>query len=105
MNEILLNKIRNIKKELEQEGFIILGIFGSYARGEETIGSDIDILYDLEKKFKEKYKGLAHFGKIFDIKKYIEETLGLEVDIANKNALKDSGKKYILPEVIYVNYL
>lgn len=39
---------------------------------------------------------------IVDIKKEIESELGIKIDLANRRALDDIGKKYILPEVVYV---
>ncbi len=102
MNNEILKIIKNYKKELDKDGFIILGIFGSYARGEETPESDIDILYETIPEFNSKYKGLAYFGKIYEIKEYLEKILNKKIDIADKNALTKIGQKYILPEVIYV---
>jgi uncharacterized protein len=72
MNDELLNKIRGVKKEYEKEGFIILGVFGSYARGEETPESDIDILYETKEEFTSGYKGFAYFGKIDEIKENLK---------------------------------
>jgi len=102
MNSEVINKIKEIKKEYEKEGFIILGIFGSCAREEETTENDIDILYETTEEFQKKFKGMAYFGKIYDIKENLGKILGKEVDIADKEALNPIGRKYILPEVIYV---
>ena len=35
-NRLIYNQVSNLKKILLVDGFIIDGIFGSYARGEET---------------------------------------------------------------------
>jgi predicted nucleotidyltransferase len=102
MDKELIEKIKLLKRKYDPEGFIILGVFGSYANGEETEGSDIDILYETNEVFDNKFKGLEYFGKIYDIKKNFEEMFNKEVDIADKNGLNRIGKKYILPEVYYV---
>jgi hypothetical protein len=102
MNKEVMNKISLIKNKYKDEGFIILGVFGSYARGEETPESDIDILYEMTDNFYKKYPGWSVFPVIEDINKDIEKTLGKKIDLTDKNALRNTGKKYILPEVKYV---
>jgi len=102
MNKAILNKITKLKKKYEPSGFIILGFFGSYARGEETPESDIDILYEMTDKFYRKYPGWDAISAIEDINKDFEHALGKKIDLANKNALNEIGRKYILPEVKYV---
>jgi len=96
------NAIEALKKRYAAEGFIILGIFGSFARGDETENSDIDILYEMTELFLGKYPAWDAYARIEDIKAEIEAALGRKVDLADKNALREVGKKYILPEVVYV---
>lgn len=102
MNFDVLNKIKDIKKEYENEGFIILGIFGSFARDEDTSESDIDILYEMTDSFYNKFRGWEIYSKIEEIEESIERRINYKIDLANKNALNEIGKKYILNEVIYV---
>jgi predicted nucleotidyltransferase len=102
MNKEIYNKIKELKNKYEAEGFIILGIFGSYARGEETTASDIDILYELTDIFYSRYSGWNVFPEIDKINHDIEKNLGIKTDLADRNALNRVGKKYILPEVKYV---
>jgi len=62
-NDILL-KLKEIKPTYAQEGLILLGLFGSYAKGTETKYNDIDIAYKLDyDKFSLKYKD--SFSKIY----------------------------------------
>ena len=102
MNENIINKIKNLKRKYEPEGFIVLGIFGSYVRGEEKEESDIDILYEMTDTFYQKYPGWDVIPIIEQIEKDFKKELGKNIDLANKNALNEIGKKYILPEVVYV---
>ena len=44
MDERLFPIVRECKKRLEREGFIILGVFGSRARGDQNDDSDLDAL-------------------------------------------------------------
>ena len=102
MDTKLEAKMLKLKNKYAIEGFVIQGIFGSYARDEETKNSDIDILYKLNDSFYKRYLGWEALGRIEDIKKEIEGVLGVTVDFANRNGLSKIGEKYILPEVAYV---
>ncbi len=103
MESLLAEILQKIKPQLEREGFHIIGIFGSYARGEETEKSDIDILYRLEpQKFLMLYPGLQSFGRLTEIQKFLESTLHKRVDIADIDGLRATGKKYILKDLCYV---
>ena len=72
-----------------------INIFGSYVRGEETSSSDIDILVEFEKPI-----GL----EIVDLKDYLEQILGVKVDVVSKKAVirKPRLWKYIREELISV---
>lgn len=54
-------------------------IFGSYARGEETPGSDIDLLVD----FSDPISLFAHAAMIIELKKI----LGIEVDLVPRDSV------------------
>jgi len=98
----ILKKLKILKKELAYEGFIIEGIFGSYARGDQNEKSDVDILYHLNQTFLDKNRGFIGFKKLNDIKKHISKQLGKKIDLAPKNNLSKTGEKYILNEMVYV---
>ena len=102
MNKELHNKLSILKERYNVEGFIITGVFGSCARNEELLESDVDILYELNNTFYEKYKGFKAILRLEEIKSEIKSYIGREVDIADKNFLSETSKKYILPEVDYV---
>ncbi len=95
--------IEHIKRILEDNKAILkdkfkvieIGIFGSYVRGEETFTSDIDILVDFEKEGKT-------FDNYIELKYFLEELLGIKVDLIMKGALKQELKDIILQETIYV---
>lgn len=78
--EGIKNILREQKKELKKRyGVKEIGIFGSFARGEQKEISDVDILVEFEKPI-----GL----KFFELADYIEEILGIKVDLFTPNALK-----------------
>ena len=100
----LLHKLSELKPKLREEGFEILGIFGSYAREEQTSGSDVDILYTLNepRRFTKVYGGFGAFSKIRQTKEYLQDQLGAKVDFVDRNSLTRTGKKYILKDLIHV---
>ena len=69
-----------------------IGVFGSYARGEEAEESDVDVLVEF-------YEPIG--WEFIDLKDFLEEILGREVDLVTKGALKPRLRDRILEEVIY----
>ncbi len=59
-NNIYL-QLKTIKPNYLEDGFEILGVFGSFARSEESPDSDIDILYRSLDKLEETYPGWLIF--------------------------------------------
>ena len=100
----LLHKLSELKPKLRQEGFEILGIFGSYARGEQTSGSDVDILYTLNepKRFTKVNGGFGAFSKIRQTKEYLQDQLGAKVDFVDRSSLAITGKRYIFNNSVNV---
>ena len=102
-NEII-NKLVLLKPMLKKEGITLLGIFGSYARGDYTKDSDVDILYKLDnvQEFIKKYNGFSAFSKLGEIKNAISLAIDKPIDFVDKNNLNDIGKVFILKELEYV---
>ena len=67
MQESKLKLLQQAKEYYSNEGFNILGFFGSYARGEENPQSDIDILYELNEKFIKNYEGFLAFSEHYHL--------------------------------------
>ena len=95
-----LKEIKDTLAAREEEirkryGVVILGIFGSYARGEQNELSDIDILVELEKPI-----GL----KFFELWDELENLLGVKVDLLTIRAVKQKPNlwKSIEEDVVYV---
>lgn len=86
-------------REYMKENFQIvkLGIFGSYARGDNESSSDIDLIVEFEENTQ----------NLFDLKRnlkaYIKENLNLEVDVCREKYIKPRYKKAILNEAKFVN--
>ena len=88
MNKDILNKIVEIKEQLLDDGFIIEGVFGSYTKDNFNEFSDIDILYNLDKSFKDKYQGFKAIARLDAIQKEVSFLLNIEADLVQKSSLK-----------------
>ena len=100
MKKELLIQIKSLKDELQEEGFIIDGVFGSAIKRDDF--NDIDLLYHLSEEFFSQNRGFKGFKKLEEIKVYLQSRLGKEIDLASIDNLSNTAKKYILKEVIYV---
>jgi uncharacterized protein len=94
INEIL--QVLSLQKQSLCENYQIteIGIFGSYARGEETEASDIDILVG--------YETAPTFVMLVELRDYLSQLFGLKVDIVTKNGLKPRIRDRVLAEAIYI---
>ncbi len=86
-------------KDLFRNKFHItkIGIFGSFARGEQNKESDLDLIVEFEDNTQNLY------DLKLDIKEYFRSKLGIEVDIYREKYIKPRIKKEILKETLYVN--
>ena len=94
-----LNEIRQVlslQKQSICEIYRIteIGIFGSYARGDETETSDIDILVD--------YQTAPTLIMLVELRDYLSQLFGIKVDIVTKNGLKPRIRERVLAEVVYI---
>jgi len=71
-----------------------LGVFGSYARGEQKKSSDVDMLVEFENPIT-----LLEFVAL---ERWLNELTGKKVDLVMKTALKPKIGERILEEVVYV---
>lgn len=75
-----LDSISNkIKKVAEKYELTYVWIFGSYAKGKQTLDSDVDILVKTE--------DVAEGFKIVEVKYALEEALGKKVDVITTGSL------------------
>lgn len=98
----LVKKLKKLNSILLSDGFVIDGIVGSYAHGDYTASSDIDLLYHVEKKFLNKYGGFTAFKKLTEIKAFLVKELEKEVDLIPSNNLSKTAKKFMLSKVVSV---
>ena len=100
MDKTKINKNSQIEKLkpkivdiLKKKGIKKAGIFGSYARGEQKKGSDIDILIEPPEGM-----GLEFFGLNLEL----ENELGLKVDLLTYKSINPHLKEYILSDEVKI---
>lgn len=70
-----------------------IGLFGSYAREEQTETGDINILVEFEAP--------VGFFKFIGLEDYLSDKLGAKVDLVTPDALKPLIKPDIMAEAVY----
>ena len=87
---------RNKALFYKQFSVVKIGVFGSYARDEQTDNSDIDIIIDMP-------KGTENiFEKRMKLKETISNHFSMPVDVCHERAIKPFFRDLILKDVIYV---
>jgi predicted nucleotidyltransferase len=71
-----------------------IGVFGSYARGEQKDSSDVDLLVE--------FNTPVGFFKFMDLSEFLEGLLGKKVDLVTRKALKPHIGRNILKELMMV---
>lgn len=92
-------KIRKIlnqhKKELTRKYKVNeIGIFGSYIKGKQKKGSDLDILVEFEEA--------PDLLKFIELERYLQGLLKKRIDLVDRDGLRPRLRDSILNEVIYV---
>lgn len=102
IKEPILLYLKELKPKLEKEGITEIGLFGSFAKEEATIYSDIDIFIKTTNEFRKKHLGFAGFGFLEDLRQDIARHFDKEVDLCNIAGFNDERKAKFLKGAIYV---
>ena len=87
--------LKKQRKELEEHFNVAsLSLFGSVARDEANVDSDVDLLVEFSKPV-----GLFQF---IELQQRLEELLGCKVDLGTSRSLKPRIKEHVLQEAIRV---
>jgi len=71
----------------EHYGVSIVGIFGSYTRGEQGPGSDLDVLVDIVRPIS--------LLELVGAEIYLSEALGLKVDLVPKRDVREELREAV----------
>jgi uncharacterized protein len=89
--------LKQHKKTFHSEfGIVKIGLFGSFARGEATNSSDIDILIVMEDGTEDM------FEKRMKLMEYLSGEFNRPVDICHEKAIKPVFRDMVLKDVVYV---
>jgi predicted nucleotidyltransferase len=92
--EAILERLRAYKPELQRKYPISrLGLFGSYARGEATENSDIDVAVELSGPMGLNFVAMAN---------EIEDLFGTKVDVVPKRSINPVYLASIEKDILYV---
>lgn len=93
LNEIM-DRIKARKAYLQKRFKVrTIAVFGSFIRGEQKRGSDVDVLVEFEE-----VPGLDFFA-LWD---YLERILKKKIDLTTKSALRKEITGKILNEAVYI---
>lgn len=93
--ERIVGTLKNLEAQIKKEYKAkIIGVFGSYVRGEQNERSDLDILV----RFLE---GATLFDQV-GLADFLEENLTVKVDVVSERAVRAELKDQILKEVVMV---
>jgi predicted nucleotidyltransferase len=89
----IMELLKTHKKEISERFAVrALGLFGSYALGAAGAASDVDIAVEFDE---------PTFDHYMDLKFYLEELLGSEVDLVLADSIKPRLKPYVEKDMIY----
>ena len=83
-----------IKETLRKYEPSLVGIFGSYARNEQTSSSDIDILVDFHHQI--------NLLDLIGLEQELSEQLGIKVDLVTLRSINEQLKPYIQQDLIRI---
>jgi uncharacterized protein len=83
-------------EEIHRLGARRVGIFGSYARGDEAEDSDVDVYVEFD-------DAKRTYDNFFALHELLEMCLGRRVDLVTDKALTETKAKIILPTIRYAS--
>lgn len=98
----MTTKLQTIQEKLGEQRDVLhntykvqkIGVFGSVARGDDHVGSDVDILVEFSEPV-----GFFHY---LALENFLRSLLQENIDVVTVRALKPSVKEDILKETVYV---
>jgi len=100
--KFVIDVLKNIKPKYQEDGFNIIALFGSYATNSQADSSDIDLLYDADNSFLEKYKGFRSVSKVLEIQGELSALFHTKIDLTSPSGLNEKIKNEIVSKAIYV---
>ena len=92
--ERILAVLREHQAELKAAGLLHLRLFGSLARGENTLASDVDLLADFAPDVRLSLMTLAHH------RNHLSDLLGIDVHLSNQDSMYPHIHDRVLSEAV-----
>ena len=99
--EDILRFLKEFKESPRNKFFTQIGLFGSYARDEADVFSDIDVAVKVDKEAMSRYDVWSYFDALSEIKSALLKRFHLKSDVLDL----DSGSpllEQIQEEIVYV---
>ncbi len=95
IDEVVAYLKKNKRYLYDRFGIISMGIFGSFARGEQTFSSDIDIVIEMEKSKKD-------IHTFMQLRRFLEKETARKIDLGFEHSLKPAIREKVKGQIIYV---
>ena len=92
----VVRALRALRPDLERRGVRHAALFGSIARGDDVLESDVDIIVDLDPSSD---VGIFAFD---ELRSYLEARLGMAVDLGTRGSLQAGRHDEILRDLVTV---
>jgi len=94
--EAILNDLKDVSHEIRNRyGVIRIGLFGSAARGELSLESDIDLLVELDPQ-------KTTFRRYLELDKYLAKLFDRKIDLVTLDGISPYVLPYIEKDVIWI---
>ncbi len=93
-DEVISYLKQNMALLNERFGVTRIGIFGSFARGEQSAASDIDMVVEMEKERK-------NIHSFLNLKRFLEKEMSREIDLGFEHSMKPAIKEKVIKQIIY----
>jgi predicted nucleotidyltransferase len=90
----VLKVLQEHRREFERFGVVSVSLFGSVARNEASDDSDVDTLAEFERPLT--------FKRFMGFKFFLEDLLGLSVDLVTERGLRERVRPYVERDAIRV---
>lgn len=90
----VIEKLRDHQSELRAAGIVHLSVFGSVARDQSSISSDIDLLADFDKSQR------LTLVKVGSLQSRLSKMLGAKVDLSSVEWMREPVRSRALREAV-----
>lgn len=99
-NKTIIQLLEQNKEMLKKYKVKKIGLFGSYARGQQNTYSDIDLLVEFDlNQFQQNFKGL--YDAFIELSQHLENLFGVKVDLIPNDSISPYIKPYVEKDILW----